>query len=134
MPERPLLVPRERPEIYPIKPVITSDRAFASLYDRHARSIYLISGCLRPDEASSLLDAGAVFDTLVLLNGEGEELAARLVPAGGGDQQLIARVERIELTRLDEDAVAAVHLILRAPGARAFFRVEPALRKAVQPG
>jgi hypothetical protein len=126
VPERPHLVPDEQPEIYPIVPVITSNRAFASLYDRHPRSIYLISGCLEPRAASTLLDQGAAFDTVVLLNGEGEEVVARLIPASGGDEQLIARVERIDSAKLDEDAVAAIHLVLREPGARAFFRVVPA--------
>jgi len=62
------------PGIYPLNPVITSNPAFASLYDMHPLSLYLISECLTPSEAARLLDEGAVFDTVVLLGGEGKGL------------------------------------------------------------
>src|SRR5206468_933606 len=64
---------------YPLKPIITNDPALARLYDDHPDSLTLTSGCLTPAQASSLLEQGAIFDTVVLLNGQGTELLERLV-------------------------------------------------------
>ncbi len=113
------------PGIYPLNPVITSNPAFASLYDMHPLSLYLISECLTPSEAARLLDEGAVFDTVVLLGGEGKELADRLASEEDSQAQTFAQVERIDLPAVDEQAVNEVHRVLKGHTAQWFFRTEP---------
>jgi hypothetical protein len=112
--------------IYPLKPVITSNRAFAALYDLHPHSLFHISGCLTPSEAESLIDQGAVFDTVVLLNGEGEELIARLTTDVDPQDQRFSRVERIDAPVIDVHAVGRVHLVLRDVGVRDMFQPKSA--------
>jgi len=110
------------PEIYPLNPVITSNAAFASLYDGHPRSRYLVSECLTPSEAAKLLDEGATFSTVVFLGGEGEELAGRLASDEDPQAQKFARLERVDPPAIDEEAVKQVHRLLNSHGARAFFQ------------
>src|SRR5437868_1830178 len=100
---------------YPLKPIITNDPALARLYDDHPDSLTLTSGCLTPAQASSLLEQGAIFDTVVLLNGQGTELLERLVPKEACDQELYARVERLELPAINPDAVLQIHRALKSP-------------------
>ena len=115
-------------KFYPLRLVISRDVVFSSLYNARRGSIGLISECLRAEQASKLLDAGAQFDVLVLLNGEGEELAERVAPRQGDDPQLGVRVERLRLRTLDENAVETIHKRLRSPGARSLFPGRPTAR------
>ncbi len=106
---------------YPLKPVITSNSILASLYDDHPDSVTLTSGCLTPAQAAQLLEQGVIFDTVVLLNGEGDELMERLVPREPCDQELFARVTRIDVPVIDQEAVVQIHRTLKSPRLRAFF-------------
>lgn len=93
----------------------------ALLYDHHPESLTLTSGCLTPGQAAKLLEQGAVFDTVVLLNGHGTELLERLVPKEAYDQELYARVEHLELPAINHEAVLQIHRALKSPRLRAFF-------------
>jgi len=95
--------------IYPLKPVITSNAALGAIYDDHPTSVYYISACMTPQAAVALLDEGAKFQALVLLNGEGEELAERLLPPGDYDPELYPRIERMNLSEANAAAVSALH-------------------------
>jgi hypothetical protein len=109
--------------IYPLRPIITSDTALGALYDDHPWSVFNISACMTPQAAAALLDRGAVFDGVVLLNGEGRELIERLLPQGDYDPEVHPRVEQLELAAAaGPQAVKAIHRKLQALGLPAFVR------------
>jgi hypothetical protein len=108
--------------IYPLKPVITTNAALGAIYDDHPWSVFYTSACLKPQAAAALLDEGAVFDTVVLLNGEGAELVERLVPAGSYDPELYPKVIQVSAARADRDAVRAIHRAILSLGLPAFVR------------
>src|SRR5262245_31825439 len=111
------------PGIYPLNPVITSNAAFAALYDKDPVSRYLVSNCLTPAEAAKLLDEGAQFSTVVFLSGEGAELAARFSSDEDPQAQMFARLERVDPPAIDENAVKQVQKVFQSHGVRAFFDI-----------
>lgn len=102
--------------IYPLKPIITSNSALGAIYDDHPGSVFHTSACMTPQEAAALLDEGATFDTLVLINGEGRELLERLLPKGEYDPELYPRVAQLSLPQAGPEAVKAIHGALRSVG------------------
>ncbi|HEX7635758.1 MAG TPA: hypothetical protein VF427_10820 [Noviherbaspirillum sp.] len=107
---------------YPLKPVITNDKRLAALYDNHPESIDMISACLTPEEANRLLDQGAVFDSVVVLNGDGEQLIQRLVPMTEDyDEALFPQVVSVTLDHIDGQSVPVIHSALGKRRARGFF-------------
>jgi hypothetical protein len=102
--------------IYPLKPIITSNSALGAIYDDHPWSVYYTSACMTPQAAAALLDRGAHFDTVVLLNGEGAELLERLVPKGDYDPELYPRVTTLSLPGAGPDAVKAIHRAIQSLG------------------
>ncbi len=97
---------------YPLRPVITNDPHLPSLYNDHPVSVFLTSSCLTPTEASKLMDDGAVFETVVLLDDDGEELVNR-INATGGDPELTSRVERIRLSNRISEDITQIHANLQ---------------------
>jgi hypothetical protein len=107
---------------YPLKAVITDDVGFSTVYNDDPESIHLISGCLSPDEASQLLDQGAVFSSVLFLNGVGKNLLPRLVPAEKDyDKALFPDIVELVLEKQDQNGVAKAHAVLEQGGVRGFF-------------
>jgi hypothetical protein len=67
--------------IYPLKAVITTNELLAAEYDQNAISAFLTSGALTPDAFVNLFTTGARFETVVTVNGEGEDQIKRLQKA-----------------------------------------------------
>jgi hypothetical protein len=107
--------------VYPLKPVITEDPQWKSVYDDHPDSVNLTSACLTAGEASKLLDAGAVFEAVVLLNDAGEQLIERIAPSEAAHPEELPRVERLRLEERSLDALARIHDYLR-DGPQVFFQ------------
>lgn len=107
---------------YPLKAVITDDVGFSAVYNDDPESIHLISGCLSPEEASQLLDQGAVFSSVLFLNGAGKNLMPRLVPVQTDyDKALFPEIVEFVLEKQDQHGVAKVHTLLEQGGVRGFF-------------
>ncbi len=101
-------------KLYPVKPVITSNPQLASSYNTHPVSGLLASACLTVDEASRLLQDGALFDTILLLNGEGEDVVNRI----GGDKEawdneIMPSIKRLVVPMDANQAVETIHAALR---------------------
>jgi len=96
--------------------------SLGSLYDDDPTSVQLTSACLTPDEAMKLLDLGATFDTVVLVNGAGAALASRFVPDAAADAELRARIEHVAIADDEGQPVEKIHLaITTLPSSAHFF-------------
>ena len=99
--------------VYPLRPVITDDPTWKPVYDAHPESMTLTSECITTGEARSLLDEGAVFEAVVLLNDAGEQLLDRLRPTDIDHAGPRARIERVRVEERTLDAVGRIHDYLR---------------------
>jgi hypothetical protein len=108
--------------VYPLKPVITEDPAWKSVYDRHPDSVSLTSACITPGEAERLLDEGAIFDAVVLLNDAGEELIGKLVPDEIDHPDMKTRIERLKLGEKSTDSISRIHDYLKDKPQSGFFQ------------
>jgi hypothetical protein len=92
-------------QTYPIRPVITTDADLAQAYNQHPTSMTMVSACVTPDEARALIEQGAKFETVHLVDGAGRELFA--------DASALPLVRH--LNRNDEGfSVDTLHRLLRA--------------------
>jgi len=99
--------------VYPLKPVITDDPTWKSVYDDDPESVNLTSACISTREAKGLLAEGAVFETVVLLNDAGEDLVEQIAPKGAEHPDLVTRVERLCLADRSPESVAFIHDYLK---------------------
>jgi hypothetical protein len=108
--------------VYPLRPVITDDPLWKSVYDGHPDSVNLTSECITAGEARSLLDEGAVFEAVVLLNDAGEHLLDRLRPGDAEPVEPRMRIERVRIEAPGPDAVARIHDYLKDGPPSLFFQ------------
>lgn len=108
--------------VYPLKPVITEDLSWKSVYDKHPDSVGLTSACITTAEAKKLLAEGATFEAVLLLDDAGEELAEKLAPVPGEHPDAAPRVERLKLKERNVAAVALIHDYLRDKPQGGFFQ------------
>lgn len=99
--------------LYPLKPVVTTNTLLARKYNDDVRSAFLISACMTAQQAMELLDQGAQFDSVVLVNGEGEDVAARLGDPRVWSAETMPGIERLSLARDAEHTVAEIHRLLQ---------------------
>jgi len=98
--------------LYPLKPVISSNRELANKYNKSMASVMLTSACLTPDEASRLLSEGAVFSQIVLINGDGEQLPSQIGDPNNWDDELMPTIKRVSLDASSPDAIKKLHRML----------------------
>ena len=92
------------------------------MYDDDPASINLISACLTPEELGKLLDQGAIFDSVVFLNGEGQEHLSRLMPLNEDDDNAyFPYIRTITIERIDHNSIPIIHSIWGNRRARGFF-------------
>lgn len=65
-------------ELYPCRIVISSDNAFAEHYNSNPENSLMASSCVVLENAFELVNEERRIETIVLLNGEGEEVVAHL--------------------------------------------------------
>lgn len=99
--------------LYPLKPVITSNPSLTYEYNTHLTSAFLISACLTARQVAELLDNGAKFDALVLVDGEGEELIARMGDPKSWDSETMPEIQKISLAQSESNPIAEIHKILQ---------------------
>jgi len=87
--------------------------SLASRYNDHPGSHNLVSKCLSPQEALTLIDAGAVFESVVLIDGAGEELVSRINPSGSADINFAPKIERLALGDASPEAITRIHVRLQ---------------------
>lgn len=97
----------------PVRPVITNNAALASDYNSHPESSFLASACLTPQEASDLIAGGASFETVILVNGDGEEIPGQLVGTTRHDPECAPAMTRLIVKIDTKQAVEQIHAALR---------------------
>ena len=108
--------------LYPLNAVVTSDPTLPALYDNDPASVNLISACLTPRELDSLLNQGAIFQSVVFINNEGEQFLSRLTPTNEKDDDIrFPVVHAITLERISHDSIPVIHSALGKRRARGFF-------------
>jgi hypothetical protein len=108
--------------LYPLNAIITSDPALPALYDNHPASVNLISACLTPQELDGLLNQGAIFQSVMFVNNEGEQLQGRLTPTNEQDDDVrFPVVHAIALDRISHESIPIIHSALGKRRARGFF-------------
>lgn len=89
-------------QLYPLKPVVTRNALLAEQYNSNPLSSFLISGCMTPEQATELLDGGAKFQTMYLVDGDGEDIRFPV--------KAMPSVKRVYLPSADlDEAIKAIH-------------------------
>lgn len=92
--------------------MITSKRSLALKYNEHLASSYLISQCITPEDAAELLERGAVFNELVLVDGEGEELLPKIGDVRNWDDETMPYIRRLSLGSDEDEDVRKIHQLI----------------------
>src|SRR5229473_1496092 len=98
--------------IYPLRPVVTSNPQLSRNYNADLYSVFLTSACLTSQEAIDLLRSGAIFDSVTLVNGEGEDLIAEMGDVENWDTEIMPFVYRTSITATGEKAVSQLHEVI----------------------
>ncbi|HLQ26458.1 MAG TPA: hypothetical protein VK138_11345 [Acidiferrobacterales bacterium] len=98
--------------IYPLKPVVTSNPRLTRDYNANLYSVFSISACLTSREAIDLLRSGAIFDSITLVNGEGEDLIAEMGDVENWDAEIMPFIYRTSITATGEKAVSQLHEVI----------------------
>ncbi len=61
-------------EVYPCRVIITNNEPLANAYNNDPESALVASHCMTVEEAFSLFEEKKKIETVILVNGEGEEL------------------------------------------------------------
>lgn len=101
-------------EIFPLNPVITSNPILTSHYNKDLKNSYLLSECLTLNQVEKLLEQNAVFNKLIFVNGEGEELVAQLGDINNWDNELMPLFEHYRYTGDNNKAIEEIHNLLKA--------------------
>jgi hypothetical protein len=89
--------------------VVTNRADLRPFYDDHPGSLTLVSGCLSVREATQLLDDGAQFEAIIILD-EDHDLAQRLARLGSDESDRTPTIEHLSLSGNDAaSAVSRIH-------------------------
>jgi hypothetical protein len=106
-------------KLYPLKPIVTSNPRLAKEYNAHPDSVFSTSACLTPQEVLSLVRRGALFDAIVLVNGEGEPVVEEIGDPSNWDNEIMPAVRRVSITA--NGAMAVVQLLEIVQGRNAAY-------------
>ena len=85
----------------------------------------MTSKCLTLEQTHNLIDAGALFDTVVFLDGSGAEITTRLseryFSKHGGE---MPRLERVDGFDDVVETIRQIHNTLDTPGPNRFFDID----------
>ena len=95
----------------------------ASAYNEHPESALINSKCLTPAQTQELFAAGALFQTVVLPDDSGEDVAhaisGRYLSAGGEE---MPRLERFDASGELDETIRRIHeMVTKSPASNAFF-------------
>lgn len=91
---------------YPLNPVVSSNTVLASNYNGSMESAAMMSECLTPHQLAELVESGARFRSIVLVNGEGKSVLSKLGDPQRWDPETLPRVKTVWLNPHAREAVA----------------------------
>jgi len=92
-------------EIYPCRVAITSDERLANYYNENPENALMASRCITVEQAFCLLEEERKIETLILINGEGEELISYLGEQLGWEDANMPDIVRVEVPGDHDKAV-----------------------------
>ena len=103
--------------LYPLKPVVCNNAELAALYNQDQTSIFQTSSCLTAEDVVDMINNGAQLDTLVLVNGQGEELIYHIGECVNWDEEKLPKIVRVNVPEHSEMAINEIHnAIVKASG------------------
>jgi hypothetical protein len=92
-------------ERYPLNPVVSSNTVLAANFNRSLASATVMSECLTPHQLLDLIDRGARFQSIVLVNGEGKTLLQKIGDPRQWDEERMPKIKSVWLNPHAEQAV-----------------------------
>jgi hypothetical protein len=92
-------------ETYPLNLVVSSNTVLAANYNKSLASATMMSECLNPHQVLELINRGARFHSIVLVNGEGKGLILRMGDPKNWDEETMPKVKSVWLNPHAEEAV-----------------------------
>ncbi|NOX91095.1 MAG: hypothetical protein GXP18_01190 [Gammaproteobacteria bacterium] len=96
-------------EIYPCRIIITSDKQLAQHYNEDPKNALSASSCITVEEGFLLFEEKRKIETIILINGEGEELIHSLGKKTGWDKKNMPNIVRIETSDSYEDTTKTIN-------------------------
>ncbi len=96
-------------EIYPCRIIITSDKQLAQHYNEDPKNALSASSCITVEEGFLLFEEKRKIETIILINGEGEELIHSLGKKTGWDKKNMPDIVRIETSDSYEDTTKTIN-------------------------
>ena len=93
------------PDIYPCRVIITNNKNLARYFNEDPENALMASHCLTVEEAICLFEEKRKIETIILINGKGEELICQLADQLEWDKGNMPDVVRIDVP--DNNEVAA---------------------------
>jgi len=97
---------------YPLNPVISSNTVLAANYNASVACATMMSECLTPHRALDLLEHGAKFDSIVLVNGEGKRLILKMGDPAHWDDETMPKIKSVWLNPHAVEAVEEIRNVL----------------------
>lgn len=92
---------------YPLTPVVTSSKALAEQYNDNFMSHYMLSACISSEECETLLNDGAIFEKMILINDDTQKLFPLIGKKYNWNEELMPQI--IEYKLSDNDIKKSVH-------------------------
>ena len=99
-------------QIYPLTPVIFNHPQFMEAYNAHPDSATRMTACLTPEDFDLLISQNLVFDKVVLVNGQGNELVGKLGDIDTWDDEFMPKIESFEFHGSIADAISNLHELI----------------------
>ncbi|SRR6266545_4745141 len=92
-------------ETYPLNPVVSTNTVLAANYNKSLASATMMSECLTPHKLLDLIKRGARFHSIVLVNGEGKNLIAKMGDPKNWDEETMPKIKSVWLNPHAKEAV-----------------------------
>lgn len=96
-------------EIYPCRIIITSDKQLAQYYNEDPKNALAASCCITVEEGFLLHEEKRKIETIILINGEGEELIHSIGKKIEWDKKNMPDIIRIETSDSYEDTTKTIN-------------------------
>jgi hypothetical protein len=75
-------------QMYPLNLVVSNNEAFSRAYNSNETSIFMTSQCFDEGKLASMLEQGAKFNSIICVDGEGDEIVESLKANNEWDSEI----------------------------------------------
>lgn len=98
---------------YPLTPVITSSTTLAQHYNENFMSHYMLSACIDSKQCESLINNGASFEKMILVDDTPQQLLPLIGEKYNWNEELMPQIIEYKLSKNDiEQSIHDIHSLI----------------------